>query len=50
MDFREALLLTAAVLLLLFPPLASAMQTWRTRRAMRRGRPLYRVDDDRGGR
>ena len=47
MDFQETIVLVVAVLLLIFPSCASELQACRARRAMRRGRPLHRVDDDR---
>jgi hypothetical protein len=46
---HEEIVLIVLALLILFPSLMSELQTWRARRAMRRGRPLYRVDDDRRG-
>lgn len=47
MDFQETIVLVVAVLILLFPSCAGELQACRARRAMRKGRPLYRVDDDR---
>jgi Na+-transporting methylmalonyl-CoA/oxaloacetate decarboxylase gamma subunit len=44
---QETIVLIVLALLILFPSLMSELQTWRVRRAMRRVRPLYRVDDDR---
>ena len=49
MGVQETIVLIVLALLILFPSLASELQTWMARRAMRRGRPLYRVDDDRRG-